>query len=89
MTADVRDAFLLEIAAQLAASRANAAEAIAGVRGSEYDRLMLGDRYDAVVRLRALLADDEAREDFTTVVGSMLETLAHSFLVVLDGGTRL
>ncbi len=89
MTIELRDAFLLEIAAEVAAGRATAAEAIAGVRGSEHDRPAWGDRYDALLRLRTLLADDESREDFTAVVGSMLETLAHSFLVVLDGGTKL
>jgi hypothetical protein len=89
MSIELREAFLSEIVRGVRAGRVTAAEAIAGARGADYDRLAWGDRYDALVRLRTLLADDESRADFVAVVESMLESLAHSFLVVLDGGTDL
>jgi hypothetical protein len=63
--------------------------ALSGSSGPDFDRLAWGDDAIAWERLRTRLTDDQDRRAFDQVLRACLTGAAHTFLVILDGGTSL
>lgn len=89
MNEELRDAYLEEVAAEVRYLIDSAAKAVDPEAPDDGRRDYDPAGWEARQRLRQVLVTDQHRADFTTVVAELATTLAHSFLVALDGGTAL
>jgi hypothetical protein len=86
---DLRAAFLQDVADTVRYWNDFARSVLAGTLDRTLEELALGEKFGAWERLRLRLADDQHRQDFDQVMHDCLSGLAHSFLAILDGATKL